>query len=451
MSLRPTPRLFLRILGAIYLIAFLSFGVQAMALIGSHGILPAADFLRAVKAGAGSQAIYELPTLLWLNSSDAAMTVLWIAGCLFALVAIAGFYQRLSLAVCLVLWLSCCAAGQDFYAFQWDYLLAEAGFLAIFADQSPVRVWLFRWLIFRLIFFSGVVKLASGDPAWHNLTALQFHYETQPLPTPLAWLMHQLPAGLQKASTAFTLFAELAVPFTFFGPRRVRWAGAAITVVLQLFILLTGNYTFFNWLTIALCLWLVIEPDRVTPRPLPHRAVSAALAGFIAMISALLFLELFNGQLPPGGGEILHAVAPLRLVNSYGLFAVMTTTRAEILVEGSPDGENWKGYEFPYKPGDPLRMPPMVAPYQPRLDWQMWFAALGTYQQNRWFVNFMIRLLQNDRTVLALLRYNPFPNAPPHYVRARLFQYHFTRFGEKGWWRREERGMYFPPVSLKQP
>ena len=168
------------------------------------------------------------------------------------------------------------------------------------------------------------------------------------------------------------------------------------------------------------------------------------------MASSLLFLGLFNGALPPGGGEILHALAPLRLVNSYGLFAVMTTTRPEILVEGSPDGENWRAYDFKYKPGDPMRMPALVAPHQPRLDWQMWFAALGTYQQNRWFVTFMIRLLQNDRTVLGLLGYNPFPKEPPRYVRARLFQYHFTRFGERGWWRREEVGMYFPPVSMKQ-
>lgn len=445
-----TPRFFLRVMGAIYTIAFLSFGVQAMGLIGSHGILPVADLLRAIRAAAGSQAVYELPTLLWLNSSDAAITALWIAGAVLGMVAAAGFWQRIALAGCLVFWLSVCAAGQDFLYFQWDYLLAEAGFLSIFADQTPVRIWLFRWLIFRLVFFSGVVKLSSGDPTWHGFTALQYHYETQPLPTPLAWLLHQLPVFFQKVSTAFVLLAELVVPFTFFGPRKVRRVGAGVTVLLQLLILLTGNYTIFNWLTIALCLWLVIEPDRATPRLLPHRAVSAALAGMIAMISALQILQVFNAPMPPGGGAILHAVAPLRVVNTYGLFAVMTTTRNEIIVEGSADGENWRAYEFPYKPGDPMRMPPLVAPHQPRLDWQMWFAALGTYQQNRWFVNFMVRLLEGEPRVVRLLSYNPFPNAPPRYVRARVFQYHFTRFGERGWWRREEGGMYFPPVSIKQ-
>lgn len=445
-----TARNFLRVLGAIYTIAFLSFGVQAMGLVGSHGIAPAADFLRAVGAGAGAAGYYEVPTLLWLNASDAAITALWVVGAALGIAAAAGWRQRAVLAGCLVLWLSVCAAGQEFLAFQWDYLLAEAGFLAIFADETPARVWFFRWLLFRLVFFSGVVKLASHDPTWRNLTALDYHYETQPLPTPLAWFLYQLPAAFQKFSTAMVFVAELIVPFCFFGPRVVRRTGATATALFQLLILLTGNYTFFNWLTIALCLWLVIEPDRSLPRPLPHRAVSAALAGFIAFMSALLFLAQFGGPLPPAGGAILHVADSFRLVNSYGLFAVMTTTRPEIIVEGSRDGEHWSAYEFRFKPGDPNRMPPLVAPYQPRLDWQMWFAALGTYQQNRWFTGFMLRLLQGDRRVLGLLETNPFGDTPPKYVRALLYEYRFTRFGEKGWWKREEKGLYFPGVSLRR-
>jgi hypothetical protein len=445
----PTVRLFLRILGAIYAIAFLSFGVQALGLVGSHGLLPVAPFLRAVRAGAGAAAYWELPTLLWVNSSDAAITALWIGGMLFGLAAAAGFRPRVMLAACFVLWLSVCTAGQEFFSFQWDYLLAETGFLALFADRSPVRVLLFRWLIFRLMFSSGAVKLASGDATWHGLTAMKYHYETQPLPTLLAWLFYQFPEWFQRFSTAAVLVIELIVPFFFFGPRKVRHIGAALTIGLQVLILITGNYAYFNWLTIALCLWLFIEPDAETPRPLPHRAVSAALAGGIALISSLLFIEMFNGPMPPGGPAILHAVAPLRIVNSYGLFAVMTTARMEILLEGSKDGENWLGYEFRYKPGDPMRAPPVVAPHQPRLDWQMWFAALGSYQQNRWFTNLVVRMLQNDRTVLGLLKYNPFPGSPPKYIRAQLFQYHFTRFGEHGWWRREERGMYLPAVGLR--
>lgn len=436
-------------IGIVYFIAFTSFGIQAMGLIGWHGILPFGDYLRSVRQELGSAAYWDAPTLLWLRPSDGALTSVWIAGAVLALVAVAGLRQRTALAGCLVLWLSICTVGQDFLSFQWDILLSEAGFLALFADSSPVRVFVFRWLIFRLMFFSGAVKLASGDPAWHHLTALSYHYETQPLPTPVAWYMHQLPAAFQKASTGFVFAAELIVPFLFFGPRPIRHIGAWMTIALQLLILTTGNYTFFNLLTIVLSLSLFIEWHKPADLSRFQRALSIALATFIGLVSSLLFFELFSIPVPAPGAAILRMVSPLRIVNSYGLFAVMTTVRNEIIVEGSNDGETWLAYEFPYKPGDVMRAPPIVAPHQPRLDWQMWFAALGTYEDNRWFVNFMVRLLQGERAVLRLLRYNPFPDGPPKYVRASLYQYHFTRFGDRAWWSREDRGIYFPPVSLK--
>lgn len=442
-------RTFLRVLGFVYFIAFTSFGVQAAGLVGSHGILPFAAFLGEMQQALGRAAYWQVPSVLWLNRSDAALTAAWVAGALLALPAIFGYWQRAALAACLVLWLSLCAVGQDFLSYQWDVLLLEAGFLAIFADSSAVRIWLFRWLIFRLMFFSGIGKLLSGDPTWRNLTALHYHYQTQPLPTPPAWLMDQLPLWFHKLSTTFVLVAEVAVPFLFFAPRPFRRVGAWITIVLQLLILTTGNYTFFNFLTIALCLFLFVEPQRRVWGRL-HHAVSAALAGFIGVTTGLLFLELLGAGLPPGGAAVLHFLAPLRIVNSYGLFTVMTTDRPEIIVEGSSDGQNWLAYEFPYKPGSLMRAPPVIAPHQPRLDWQMWFAALENYQQNRWFVNFMIRLLEGEPAVLRLLQYNPFPKVPPKYVRARLFLYQFTTFGERGWWTRRERGMYFPPVSLKR-
>jgi type IV secretory pathway VirB3-like protein len=442
-----TVRDFLRVLGCTYGIAFVSFGVQAMGLIGSRGILPAGEYLRAVREAAGAAAYWDVPSLLWLNSSDTALHAAWILGALCGVAAVAGLWQRAALAACLALWLSICAVGQDFLSFQWDVLLLEAGFLAVFADHSPIRVWLFRWLLFRLLFFSGAVKLLSGDAAWRNLTALRYHYETQPLPTPLAWYMHQLPMGFQKASTVVVFFAELVVPFLIFAPGRWRRAGAWIAIGLQMIILLTGNYTFFNILTIALAMFLFIEPDDV-PESNLHKGVSISLAGFVGVVSGLLFLELFSVSLP-GGNEVLHLVAPLRIVNSYGLFAVMTTTRPEIIVEGSNDGVTWAAYEFRYKAGNVMRAPPVVAPHQPRLDWQMWFAALGNYRQNRWFVNFMLRLLQGERSVTGLLQYNPFPVAPPKYIRAQVYLYNFTHSGERAWWRREPRGTYFPAVSLK--
>ena len=468
-SPRPEPsewvrEVFLRLLAAVYLIAFISFWVQAEGLVGVHGILPIQDLLALARERLGPSRYWVFPTVFWLGDGDAALHVVCAAGTAFALLAALGRARPLVMLALWGLYLSLTVAGQDFLSFQWDVLLLEAGLLAVFlAPRGVLRrrpglpplliVWMYRWLLFRLMFGSGLVKLTSGDPTWRGLTALQYHYETQPLPTPLAWYMHQLPAGIQKACTAFTLFIEIIVPFLFLGPKRARLAGAAITATLQGLILLTGNYTFFNWLTLALCLWLVIEPEPSKPRELPHRAVSAALAGMIAMASALLFLELFGGPMPPGGGMMLHALAPLRLVNSYGLFAVMTTTRNEILVEGSPDGENWRGYEFRYKPGDPNRMPPMVAPHQPRLDWQMWFAALSNYQTNPWFVSLTLRLLEGSPDVVALLGSNPFPNQPPRYVRAMAYEYTFTdsethrRTG--AWWKREPRGLYLPAVGLR--
>jgi hypothetical protein len=437
-------RTFLGFVGFVYFIAFTSFGVQAQGLIGSHGILPYADFLQAVREQLGAAGYREVPTVLWLNCSDAALHAVWICGALSALAAIFTHWQRSALAICLVLWLALCSVGQDFLSFQWDILLSEAGFLALFAGSSRVSVWLFRWLCFRLMFFSGVVKLASHDAAWRNFTALRFHYETQPLPTPLAWYFHQMPMAFHKASTVSVFVAELAAPFLFFAPRRWRHAGVWITVALQVLILATGNYTFFNFLTLGLLVWMFIEPDGTKGGPLLY-----GVAVFIAVTSGLLCLDLFSVSLPPGGSAVLRYAAPLRIVNSYGLFAVMTTERQEIVVEGSGDGVTWRAYEFPYKPGDLRRAPPVVEPHQPRLDWQMWFAALGNYRQNRWFANLMIRLLQGEPSVLKLLQYNPFPNTPPKWIRARLYLYRFTRRGQAGWWTREDRGEYFPAVSLK--
>ncbi len=439
-----------RLIAFIYFIAFTSWGVQSAGLIGSHGILPASQFFQAVRQQFGGAAFREAPSLLWLNASDAALTAAWIAGAVFALAAIFLPWKwgvRAALAACLVLWLSICSAGQDFLSFQWDILLSEAGFLALFADDTPVRVWLFRWLVFRLMFYSGVVKITSGDPSWRNLTAMHYHYETQPLPNPIAWYMAQLPLWAQQVSTAFTFFAELIIPLLFFAPRRPRHIAAWIAIGFQTLILATGNYTYFNLLAIILALFLFVDA-KPGPRSRVHAAVTAALAGFILIVSGCLTLELFSIG-PPVAATILRLTEPLRIVNSYGLFAVMTTERQEIVVEGSNDGENWLAYEFPYKPGDLRRAPPFVAPHQPRLDWQMWFAALGSYQQNRWFIAFMLRLIQGEPAVLRLLSYNPFPRGPPKYIRARLYLYHFTHFGQTGWWTREERGLYFPAVSLK--
>ena len=447
--------LFLKALGAIYLIAFVSFGVQAGGLIGSRGILPVANYLRGMHEALGARALWYAPTVFWASSSDLALRIAWIAGAALAIVLMLGFFRRTCLALLLILYLSISTAGQDFWSFQWDILLTEAGFLAIFADASPGRTWLFRWLLFRLMFMSGLVKLLSGDPTWRDLTALSYHYETQPLPTPIAWYMYQLPAWFQKVSTVFVFFVELLVPFLIFAPLKPRRIAAGLLIGLQVLILLTGNYTFFNLLAIALCVFLfAASPARGAQRETrTHRGVTMALMVFVLTTSGLQFLEMFRVPLPAPARSYLVWISPLRLINSYGLFAVMTTSRPEIVVEGSNDGATWAPYEFRYKPGDVKRAPPWVAPYQPRLDWQMWFAALGSADENRWFYNFSARLLQGSPPVLALLEHNPFPGSPPRYIRAVVYDYHFTDFAERrrtgAWWRREEKATYLPPISLR--
>jgi len=447
--------IFLKALGVIYLIAFVSFGVQAQGLIGAQGILPVSNYLKSMHTALGAKAFWYAPTVFWLNSSDWALRVVWIAGALMAILVILGFLRRPCLIGTLILYLSISVAGQDFWSFQWDILLTEVGFLAIFADGTPGRTWLFRWLLFRLMFMSGMVKLESGDAAWRNLTALSYHYFTQPLPTPVAWYMEQLPMWFQKMSTVFVFIVELGVPFLVFAPFKIRRVGGVCLISLQVLILLTGNYTFFNWLAIALCVFLFWEHPRseVRTERRVHRTVTLALMIFVLTTSGLQLLEMVGISITGPPRTYMELISPFRLVNSYGLFAVMTTTRPEIVIEGSDDGDHWLAYEFRYKPGDVRRAPPWVAPYQPRLDWQMWFAALGNAQENPWFYNFVARLLQGSSAVLGLLEHNPFPGSPPHYIRAIVYDYRFTNFAERrqtgAWWQRQQIGSYLPAISLK--
>jgi len=454
--------IFSRFLALTYLFAFWSFAIQDMGLIGSRGILPVARYLTALHSAYGPTAWRLVPTLFWFNASDAAVHWLPITGVIAALIALTGFFQRPAFIVLFVLYLSVCAGGQDFLSFQWDYLLLETGFLAIFLGPSRVVIWLFRLLLFRLMFFSGMVKLSSGDPTWHNLTALTFHYHTQPLPTPLAWYMDQLPLWFQRASTFAVLASELAAPFLILFPRRVRMSGAGWLIGLQVTILLTGNYAYFNWLTIALCILLLDDQflRRFWRRPLalrgrpgrPMKAILAALTVLIVLLNVGQFSQLLFHATPGPIGDLLRITEPFGVVNSYGLFAVMTTTRPEIVIQGSNNGVDWVDYAFRYKPGDLHRGPALVAPHQPRLDWQMWFAALSNYQSNDWFPNLMVRLLQGSPDVAHLFAKTPFGSTPPRYVRALLFEYRFTTLAEHratgDYWTREPRGVYFPAISL---
>jgi predicted DCC family thiol-disulfide oxidoreductase YuxK len=452
--------LFWRVLGTIYCIAFLSLLVQIAGLIGSRGILPLGLYLSRVSEALGPSRYWELPAIFWFNSSDVALTLVCAAGAVSAAMVAAGVRQRASLIVCWALYLSLTAAGQDFLSFQWDILLLETGFLAIFLGFSPAIVWLFRWLLFRLMLLSGAAKLLSHDTAWRTLTALRFHYQTQPLPTPIAWYMHQLPAWFQEASVVVMFAIELGAAFLIFAPRRIRFCAARSIVFLQVMILLTGNYAYFNLLALALCVPLLddaalrrIVPVQATRRARVVRYGAPAVAAIVILLSGSQLLAEFFSIEPYASRVALQTLAPLRLVNTYGLFAVMTTVRHEIVIEGSNDGSIWREYEFKYKPGDVRQAPRWVAPHQPRLDWQMWFAALGSFRSNPWFVNFVYRLLQGSPDVIALLGRNPFPLAPPHYIRALLYDYSFTdwptRRATGAWWKREPKGIYLPVVSLQ--
>jgi hypothetical protein len=474
--------LFLRLLAAVYFCAFTSLMVQITGLIGENGILPARNLLTSARETFGSKAYVLYPTLFWLNQSDLFLKALCLAGSLLSLLLLFGIQTTLLLLLLWLLYLSLVTVGQNFLSFQWDILLLEAGFLAIFliplsffppsANQSSsiIIIWLFRWLVFRVMFYSGFVKLASGDPTWRNLTAMKYHYETQPLPNPLAWYIHKQPLFMAKMSTFFALFIELIVPFTIFAPPVFRYSGAALLILLQVLIALTGNYTFFNFLTIFLCLFLL--DDRLLYTFFPHqlskgfipsgfvivspvnRYVDWIIASAIIFISLVQFFSLVTGtqQFSKIISPLLAAVQPIHSVNIYGLFAVMTTSRPEIIVEGSIDGRSWLAYEFKYKPGDVRRRLPVVAPHQPRLDWQMWFAALGWPNIPYWFLSFILRLLDGQPEVLKLLAKNPFPSCPPRYIRALLYDYHFSDMKTHArtgvWWRRELIGIYLPPIAV---
>lgn len=453
-----TEWLFVRLLAVVYFIAFVSFGVQAAGLIGAQGILPYARYLGFVEQTLGRAGYWDVPTVLWLNRSDAALIVVCVTGTAVSIVLMLGLFQRACLAALYVLYLSVCSAGQDFFSFQWDMLLLETGFLAIFLGSSPFIIGMFRFLLFRLMFLSGAVKLLSHDPAWRNLTAMDFHYWTQPLPTPVAWYISQFPLEFQKASTAGVFFVELAVPFFVFAPRRLRMAAGFLLIGLQVLIFLTGNYTFFNLLTMLLC--LLLFDDRAlawlrgnAPFALhtPKR-LAKAVTIVLVILGMVQIANTLTGGVPEPAATVLRVTGPYGIVNSYGLFAVMTTARPEIILQGSEDGANWKDYQFRFKPGDPRQAPRWVAPYQPRLDWQMWFAALSNWRANPWFAPFVLGLLRGSQPVTAQLAENPFPKQPPKFVRALLFDYRFTSWAERSatgnWWKREPKGEYFPAVSL---
>lgn len=495
-------------LGFVYLVAFLSLLGQVDGLVGPQGILPASEFLRAVREGTGSpaEALWRAPTLAWVSSGETALAAMASLGAGAGLLLALGVRPLLSGAAAWALYLSLTVVGQDFLAYQWDSLLLEAGFLALFVVPAgsaaggrggffraprPGRAtaWLGAWLLLRLILESGLAKLAGGDPVWVDATALVHHFETQPIPNPVAWVAHQLPRWVHRVGTACALLVELPVPLLLLLPRRPRHLAAGLVVLLQGVIFLTGNYGFFNLLTVAVAflavddrLWRyllerlrpgrwILERLRTSGRArgrlrrwlmVPYAALAVAVGG--AQLARTASPAALPGVLAGPLDAAAAAVAPLRLVNGYGLFADMTTARPEIVIEGRRGDGPWRPYDFRYRPDDPTEAPPQVAPHQPRLDWQMWFAALrarrvpdgapARVRYDRWLLRFVTELLTGTPAVTGLLDPDsPFRGRPPDAVRARLVEYRFTGWearSETGrWWRRgESPEVYLPPVRL---
>jgi hypothetical protein len=475
--------LFLRGLGLVYFIACISLVPQIVGLLGEHGIVPACNLIDAASNVLhGVDRYLKLPTLAWVVCTDASLVWQCVAGAAAAAFVVLNILPGPALLVAWAAYLSLVHAGQDFLSFQWDSLLLESGFLglclsgwgwrpSLIREPPRVFVWAVRVVLFRLMFDSGMVKVViDSNHAWRSLTALQYHFETQPLPNPVSFYVHQLPAWALQGCAAIVLVLELVVPFTVFMPRRLRLFGFALLVSLQAMIFVTGNYTFFNLLTVVLCLPLLddaalyrlssalrkrsdaarLSPDAPVWRD-PFWLVSPIWVPLFALylidVSRLFGLHRY---VPPLLFSLASLLQPFAIVSPYGLFATMTTERREIVLEASQDGKEWLEYELPYKPGSETRPPPFVAPHQPRLDWQLWFAALGSYKNQSWFLGLVLRLLEARPEVLSLFEKVPFDTSPPRYVRATLYRYTFAAGDaarEGRWWKRELLGTYLPPVT----
>ena len=474
--------LFLRLLGFIYAIAFLVLLAQMRPLIGEHGLYPVQLFLDRVAAHSPEWTgrLWIAPTLFWLDASDAFLQGAAVVGLVLSLLVLFGLANVPVLFTLWALYLSFVNIGQLFYGYGWETLLLETGFLAIFLvpvlrpAPFPWRlppptavVWLMRWLAFRVMFGAGLIKL-RGDPCWRDLTCLAYHYETQPLPNPMSWYLHHMPLWFQQLGVLWNHFIEICVPWLTFGPRRVRHGAGVLLVTFQGILIVSGNLSWLNWLTIGVCLWCFDDRavGRLFPRrlrdhvrrlaegsflPTGRRWAVAAVTCLVALLSIQPAMNLISPH------QLMNSsFDPLSLVNTYGAFGGVGRERNELVILGTDAdvpsaAARWKEYELPCKPGDPGRAPCFVAPYHLRLDWQIWFAAMGRPEQAPWLVHLLYQLLAGEPDATRLLAGNPFPERPPRFVRVDLYRYQFTEPGQPGWWRRTLIGPWLPPLSLDDP
>jgi uncharacterized membrane protein YphA (DoxX/SURF4 family) len=460
--------LFLRLLGLVFLAAFLSLLVQVDVLWGRDGLLPAAPWLERLAAG-GAGGWLATPTLFRLSASDGALRAAAVAGALASLGLVLNLAPRAALLVAWLLYLSFVTIGRDFLSFQWDNLLLESAFFTLFVAPRglrpgvapaphPAGVFLLRWLLFRLHVESGAAKLLGGDPSWRDLTALASYYETAPLPTWLGWYAHQMPLAAHRLCGLFSLAVELGAGLLVFGPRRLRPAAFVVMAAMQVSIVLTANYGFFNYLSLALCVFVLDDGHlaalaarlglRLAPAP-PRRAdatrtaLLAATAALLVAVSVVPFLPFLapGAARAPALAPVRSVLAAWRSINAYHLFVHMTRVRNEPVIEGSADGTTWASYEFRYKPGDVDRAPPFVAPHQPRVDFLLWFLTLGGRTTAPYFETLLARLVEKPAAVAPLFARNPFPESGPAFVRVAYYRYRFTDAATRrrtgAWWHRD--------------
>jgi hypothetical protein len=448
-----------RALGAIYFVVFLPFLFQIRGLIGKNGILPVADFLGRIRLFCGKKSYVVAPTLFWISCSDAALLTVVALGMLCSLLLVFGFAPSLMLFLLYFLYLSIISVGQDFLSFGWELFLQEITLNCFFLSltrEPNLLVWIScNLLLFRFHFQAGAVKLQSKDIHWKDLSAIWYHYQSQPLPNTTAWYVYKLPLWFHKLSTLFMFIAELVVPFAIFFTEDMRLCTFVVLAGLQLMIWATGNFSYLNHLTLVLCLILVSNSV------FEHIGISSVNQGedhwFLWVVGVLLItlqlIRLYDHFRPKKVFRALFAIlSPFHIVNRYGIFAVMTCTRYEIVIEGSHDGVVWKEYLFRYKPSEIDRRPRRISPYQPRLDWQAWFLPFTSFAREPWFQSFLVHLLKGTKEVAILLRHNPFADTPPRFVRALCYIYEYTSFEEKkksgNWWKRRLVGRYSPELQL---
>jgi lipase maturation factor len=479
-----TRSLFLRALGGIYFIAFLSLANQLIPLFGEHGILPAKLYLHDVARATGGRldGFITEPSIFWLVDSDVVLRAASYAGLALSLLVVAGCTHAIVLFALWFLYLSFVHIGQVFYGFGWEMLLLEIGFLAIFLGTlrrflgfdrrtpPPAAIfYLVRWLLFRVMFGAGLIKL-RGDPCWRDLTCLVYHYETQPLPNPLSYLLHKAPSWFHELGVLWNHFIELVVPFFLFWPRRVAAVAGLLQALFQLTLILSGNLSWLNWLTLVLCIacfddgvLVRFAPAKVRehlevmerePSPIHSQAQKVTYGALVLLVAGLSLKPTLNllseHQMMNSSFDRLH------LVNTYGAFGSVGKKRYEVILEGTLDDvpsqtAAWRPYEFKCKPGDPMRRPCVVSPYHHRLDWEIWFAAMSTIDEHPWLLSLVKKLLEGDRGALSLLDGDPFPGSRPKWIRADLYLYEFAPYGDPSgaWWKRSRVDEYVPPVSLE--